>query len=447
MIYLGHFFLAKYQSERYNVYRINKTRGYLEWSGLMKKIIYIFVLLFTFFIMNINAYAFDRSSVQVSCIYADAKVVVKSYDSFQKTPYLNINDYPTVNNYKLEQRISEYRLFFPAGYGVELQSNYINYYCPNTIYKYLVEEYDEDLEDRANSLVYSFFAHDSRLQNHGGSVYSYLQADPRSGWSQFWGTNSKMVPNVIDINGTTDGYAQTVPLVAERVELITNDEKAKTCSYIHKSSQASGSDSYIDVTYHPDVDTLYVSNTEAMTTIGNDGTLKNAVKDDTCKSTAKCLCVQESIKDTNSAEGTTEYTFNRPRHDVVVKNEDSCSCSAGYVSYSYHSSGSSGNKSTSTVTQVCSSIPETTKVLKQVIQWAQILVPAIVIILSGIDIGKMVVAGNLDEELPKRKKGMIIRFIVMLVFFFLPLIVKVLFSTVFDDGILGVGGIDCLFTD
>ena len=53
-------------------------------------------------------------------------------------------------------------------------------------------------------------------------------------------------------------------------------------------------------------------------------------------------------------------------------------------------------------------------------------------------------AGNIEEELPKRKKSIVIRLIVMIAFFFLPLIVQLIVSLAEGVNILDVS---CLFNN
>lgn len=75
----------------------------------------------------------------------------------------------------------------------------------------------------------------------------------------------------------------------------------------------------------------------------------------------------------------------------------------------------------------------------------QIIVPTLVVILTSVDIGKIVLAGNVDEELPKKKKIIIIRFIVMIIFLFAPLISKIIITLLNDTGVVHIGDIDCIF--
>jgi len=88
---------------------------------------------------------------------------------------------------------------------------------------------------------------------------------------------------------------------------------------------------------------------------------------------------------------------------------------------------------------------DTIKILKDVVSWLQIIVPALVIILTGIDITKMVLSGNLDEELPKKKKLIIVRLVVMVIFFFAPVIVGTIIRLLNETGIVYIDNLECFF--
>jgi len=81
-------------------------------------------------------------------------------------------------------------------------------------------------------------------------------------------------------------------------------------------------------------------------------------------------------------------------------------------------------------------------VLLKILGWLQILVPVIVIVLTAIDIVKMVLAGNIEEELPKKRKLIIIRVIVMVVFFFIPLIARLISVSIYGENLN-----ECIYSD
>lgn len=78
-------------------------------------------------------------------------------------------------------------------------------------------------------------------------------------------------------------------------------------------------------------------------------------------------------------------------------------------------------------------MPQTAKTLSKIIDVIQIFVPVLLIVLCGLDVAKVVISGNIDEDLPKQRKKIIIRFISAIVIFFLPLIVSLALEIVRDD--------------
>ena len=92
-------------------------------------------------------------------------------------------------------------------------------------------------------------------------------------------------------------------------------------------------------------------------------------------------------------------------------------------------------------------MPNTVIILKQIIGAMQIMVPVLLIILTAVEIGRIVVAGNLEEELPKHKKSIVVRFVVAVAFFFLPLLINLFLRLMYANGfeVIQISDIDCLF--
>ncbi len=98
---------------------------------------------------------------------------------------------------------------------------------------------------------------------------------------------------------------------------------------------------------------------------------------------------------------------------------------------------------------LCSKIlKNTSPIISQIIRIIFIAVPALTIVLTALDIGKIVISGNLEEELPKKKKTIALRLIVVVIFIFLPTIVQVLLTMLKDTNapfVDKIEYIDCLF--
>ena len=93
---------------------------------------------------------------------------------------------------------------------------------------------------------------------------------------------------------------------------------------------------------------------------------------------------------------------------------------------------------------VCDTIgDDTIQQLKTVVSILQVLVPVLVIALTGLDLFKVVTSGDVEEELKKKKVTFIIRFVVMIVFFFLPLFTKIIITLLQNAGVTDIKNVDC----
>lgn len=166
-----------------------------------------------------------------------------------------------------------------------------------------------------------------------------------------------------------------------------------------------------------------------------------------------------------SPDATTLIDQGSSLDDTIYVNDPSAKytqSSSGYV-VSYDAVRyqlGSGTKYTRTLTdesgdgdnrnELCTTImPNTSLVLKRIINIIQLLAPVLLIILCALDLGKIVMAGKLDDELPKQRSKIIRRFIVAVAIFFLPLIVHLLVQFIINanDGKVSeqIQQIDCLF--
>lgn len=144
---------------------------------------------------------------------------------------------------------------------------------------------------------------------------------------------------------------------------------------------------------------------------------------------------------------TTAYYFESA---TIQYKSGSDTCSSGYYRYVYNGEGEAPNETDSG--ELCTKImPKTAQDLALVIRWGQLLVPVLLIGLSAVDVGKIVMSGNIEEDLPKQKRKIITRFIVAVAFFFLPLIVMLLLDEVkiesgsAEEEISAIQQIKCIF--
>ena len=154
----------------------------------------------------------------------------------------------------------------------------------------------------------------------------------------------------------------------------------------------------------------------------------------------KEICILESYGEQNPESSESGYFYNSSRHHIQSVSS-SGECPTGYAKYKKSTRVCDVDPNNS-AGSFCDKFPNIAFQLANVINIMQILAPALVIILSGIEIGRIVVAGNIEEELPKRKKSLIIRAIILVVFLFLKLIVSLIISLANGVSINDVG---CLF--
>ena len=149
--------------------------------------------------------------------------------------------------------------------------------------------------------------------------------------------------------------------------------------------------------------------------------------------------------------GNKVYSYKDYGTDFNIASDPNATCSARYTGSSGYSlyqlfSTDDDLDGETTKTSLCDIAPSTVIYIGEIINWLQILVPALLIIYTAVDISKIVITGNIEEELPKRKKNIIIRAIVSLIFFFLPLLVSVLFSIIYtSDKDVDFGDYSCIY--
>jgi len=236
--------------------------------------------------------------------------------------------------------------------------------------------------------------------------------------------------------------AKAYKLVSERIYIenesildeLTDKQK---CYYVKKAEQAAGTNSYLNIYIFDNV-TLASNNGMITTLVNSTGVMQ---KWKTCNT--KTLYFNDPTSKIDVSKSSPKYRYDFPRLGYKTSKSNDYNSKFEYTTTPPPGGDDIGKNA-------CASIPETLKVLKTIISILQIGVPAFVIILTSIDIFRMVVAGNLDEELPKRKKSIIIRLIIMLVFFFLPLFINVGLNLIYTNSDwfrkeVGIKDIKCLF--
>ena len=239
-------------------------------------------------------------------------------------------------------------------------------------------------------------------------------------------------------------------------QIILNSKAAepnKSFFYVQKATQAAGTDKFVEIMVYDNVillrsdnlTTVVDADSSILSSLRNANVSKNGnsgVVNVNVDSSIENICLNNPEAQAQSgSDGVVVYEYNEKKYKVTTGN---CSSGNQYVitNDSIELSGVD-NK------DLCEDImPETALVLRDIIKYAQILVPVFLIVLTGIDIGKIIFSGNLDEEIPKQKKKIIFRAIAAVVFFFLPLIVNLtvsLLNSSGDENSKSIQQIQCLF--
>ena len=231
-------------------------------------------------------------------------------------------------------------------------------------------------------------------------------------------------------------------LKSERVFFATDVEPAHSWAFKSEGQQAASTPKYLKI-YHylkgNGGDSIYLLEKDGfMTTIYDPIISVNSPL-------KQKGCFYEATKFIKSEKNDVAYGFSRTNHDfqstysISTYSKNGCPGNGSlYVQVSLEEYAANASVGTS----ICDVIPETSLLISTFIYYLGIIVPIFLIIFTAIDITKMVISGNLDEELPKKKKLIITRFIVAVSFFFIPIIMDIFVSSKYGTDF---GDISCLF--
>lgn len=377
------------------------------------------------FIVNAETYI-TSNNAEIECIYGNGIVVglksgnepsvyVDTYSGLSATYQIKGEQVNDLNIVDYDQTMKVLEKFT----------------CPSVVYVWRIKatgDSDKTLRD-----FYNFYP-----TVDGKSVTDILKAP--SGWWIFSSEANEIVTIEAQPSLDSDGGGLKVPLVGERI-YITGDlnDSAYYFNYVNKATQAFGNNKYLQVIRYEDSkdsEMYFVKRGNVITSM-MDSKAVSALKNGD-----KYLCLKESTVESDSSRADAGYKFSSIRHEIKFIGSDDV-CPSSYVKYEIADavckiSGTSLGES------FCDKYSNTAKVLIKIIQAMQIIVPVLVIVITCIDIFKLVVSGDIVEELPKRKKLMIVRLVVMVFFFLLPTLTKLIISTVEGVDIMDVS---CLFND
>lgn len=310
--------------------------------------------------------------------------------------------------------------------------------CPTRLYLYKVpQQKDENVEEgTAVEDVYNYY-----YSTKTGIASSIAGTTTTNHWYCLWMCSSTTVD--------AEEIDAKISLVSEEVNLTTS-KSAMICDY-QTVGQNSGSQT-ASIYIYVGVSFLEVGN--RITTLAHTHTSCPAQlssteieKDNPNK---RYLAINDPTPRIVGNVLSGNYEYDSIRFIALVGNGNNVGCTSengGKVCTTFQYIGTrNGPPESGTESDVCELLGnETINVINDIVSWMQILVPALMIILIGVDIAKMVLAGNLDEELPKKKKSIIIRLIVMVLFFFIPTITTLIIKLLNESGVVNVGEIECLF--
>lgn len=183
------------------------------------------------------------------------------------------------------------------------------------------------------------------------------------------------------------------------------------------------------------------------------------------------LCFSESVKSLESKKNTSAYKFSKIRHVVAGTSSQGYMLLApkdgsGYSSYKdlinktgidyvnrkcttegytfYEETELTFQPDIKVGTSICDVIPKTAVWIALIINYAQIIIPILLIGLTAFDLSRIVLNDNIEEELPKKKKIIFVRLGVAVAFFFIPLFIKLVIN---DSYGTDFGDVSCLFED
>ncbi|MBQ7136415.1 MAG: hypothetical protein IJO43_00360 [Bacilli bacterium] len=259
----------------------------------------------------------------------------------------------------------------------------------------------------------------------------------------YWYTNTVQVGSALEKKCISGGSGWcnffSFNLLNERVEIATETKPLGQWAFKSEGDQAASKAMYARLYKYklPNGDNrFFIEKDNIMTSVPT-------IKEEPDKTGTKTnwLCLKASSKSIN--ESSFYYSEIRHRGGIgsgPVGKTPTCKQDSFtlYKEVDWDEAAATGG----TMTSICDIIPETSLILAEFTQWARIIVPAFLIILTGFDISKIVINGNLEEELPKRRKHIIIRAVIALIFFFLPLFVQAIIGA--TQGV-DFGDVSCIW--
>ncbi len=414
-----------------------------------KKILFLITLMFLLLPIHIEAAKIQTGDVSLECVYENGITAEIYYDG---TTYgVDIDDFNLARAITPPYQTSNIIVYNEATAAKNALKTVA---CPSTIHYQVTHQWDGD----GNTLAYIVYT----LNQTDMSNWIKGLNDGTKGKEDYFGFSATGAGSkgfrVVDstplskrLGSWSIGSARVdfkFYLVSERINFDNYVEPDIQWAFKSEGAQAASTPEYFMVSNYTKEDgtKLITAEKDGETTNFNMNFTKSS-------SEARAgICFIASQKLTETEKNSIKFKFTRKNHyspeavyfgldatDESIRNY--ITCDPGYTLYfsidldDYPVQQKKG-------TSICEVIPETAVWIALIIKYLQFLVPILLIVLTGLDISKMVLAGNLEEELPKKKKLILARFIVAVVFFFVPLIVGLVIN---DQYGTDFGDVSCLW--
>ena len=408
----------------------------------------IFLLIGIFFIGidKVHATWLDTRYYTLQCIYADGGLYTRALNFGKSDLSQNSKNWHYTQNrilYNLvgapeQDSTSSSSMVFVNAMRQDLttaKDDYVQFY---TCRKYVRAGVYKD--DNGSTMYFKFM----HAANYG---FSDEELGAKSSWFSWLGVQTDSEKKAEAINKSSEAYE----LVSDSIVLKSNAPAPNnTYYYVQKATQASGSDKYIKILTYDNVVLIQSEDHIAQVRYGEGaGVFIDLVNGKFKKQDEVPQHIYiNSPEPMISTEGSAiKYSYNKgqPRYLVSEEKGDY----KGMTINHYELTLEPEINLNADTGELCKTImPNTAVQLRKIIKITQILIPVLLIVLIGFDFGKIVMSGNLDEELPKQKKRIIRRLIVAITFFFLPIIVTLIINIMKTTGDARSGTIEligCLF--
>ena len=365
----------------------------------MKRLLWIIFTIICFLIIDNDVHAIvNKTNAEIECIYANGIVIGMSYDKAAGKNTAYVKEYPIVKTSIIQNDSVHNVSFYDTDAAISELSKFT---CPSTVSYWIAWEKNENLTiDSWGEPV------DSDINVSYRGVYSFgnqkeITKKLSQRWWQFWFSDGNYSYGISNITGTNIGgggdYA-TIPLVGERfylVDDIKEDGYGHTYKTVINDEQAVGQSVYAQIYngYGTEGSMYLLQVGGTITTIS--ASVANAQN----------LCIIPSITLQDSNRGEIEFKISSVRHSVKIATNGKCNTGQLFVRTTETCKATVSEMKDS----FCDDFSNTAFLLADIIKIIQILIPILMIILTCIDLGKIVIAGNIEEELPKRKKVILIR--------------------------------------